>query len=228
MARQSRTSLSLRLAFVTVVYCALLFLLAGTIRWPAAWAYLAIVTVSLVVYSAILVKLHPDLIDERSRPPADAKKWDKPFVAIVGGLGPLALLVVCGLDRRFGWTAPLPPWLTFAGFLFIVAGHMLTNCAVAANRFFSAFVRIQRDRGHQVIESGPYRLVRHPGYLGSILHMFGTGFVLGSLRALDVAAVLSLVLAARTWLEDRTLRSELDGYAAYAGRVRFRLLPGIW
>jgi protein-S-isoprenylcysteine O-methyltransferase Ste14 len=79
-----------------------------------------------------------------------------------------------------------------------------------------------------VVDSGPYRIVRHPGYLGSILHMFGTGLALGSVYALDVAAVLSLVLATRTWLEDRTLRSELEGYATYAGRVRFRLLPGLW
>lgn len=228
MVRKSRVSAGTRMTIATIVWSALLFLLAGTIAWPSAWLYLALVTTSLLVYGRILAKLHPDLIDERLNPPADAKKWDKGFVAVVGGVGPLALLVVCGLDQRFGWTRPMPMVLRVLGFVLLVAGHALTNYAVAANRFFSAFVRIQRDRGHQVVDSGPYRVVRHPGYLGSILHMFGTGFALGSLWALDVAALVSIVLALRTWLEDRTLRSELEGYADYAARVRFRLLPGIW
>lgn len=219
---------AIRLVVSTIFFGALLFVLAGTVAWPAAWVYLALVTVSLGVYSTILLRLHPELIQERSKPPGDAKKWDKPFVALVGVVGPLALLAVCGLDRRFGWTRPLPAWVTVVGLLAVAAGHALTNCAVAANRFFSAIVRIQRDRGHTVVESGPYRMIRHPAYLGSILHMFGTGFALGSWWGVDVAAVLSLVLAFRTALEDRTLNRELEGYAAYAARVRFRLLPGIW
>ncbi len=218
----------LRLVVSTVFFGALLFVLAGTVRWPAAWVYMALVAASLTVYSAILIRLHPELIQERSKPPADAKKWDKPLVALVGAVGPLLLLTVCGLDRRFGWSGVMPAWLTVAGLLAVVAGHVLTNCAVAANRFFSAIVRIQRDRGHTVVEAGPYRLIRHPGYLGSILHMFGTGFALGSWWGVDVAAVLSLVVAFRTALEDRTLARELEGYADYTARVRFRLLPGIW
>jgi protein-S-isoprenylcysteine O-methyltransferase Ste14 len=220
-------SIFLRLVMATLVFGALLFAAAGTVMWAAAWAYLAIVTASLIVYSSIL-RRHPDLIQERSKPPADAKKWDKPFVAIIGGIGPVVLIILCGVDRRLGWSRSMPAWLNLTGLCLVAAGSALTNSAVAANRFFSAFVRIQRDRGHSVVESGPYRLVRHPGYLGSILHMFGTGFALGSWWALDVAALVSLVLAIRTALEDRTLKSELDGYAEYAARVRFRLVPGIW
>ncbi len=228
MAPMSPISTAIRLITATAIFAALLFVLAGTIAWPVAWAYLVVLSASLVVYSVILNTIHPDLVDERRHPPGDAKKWDRPFVAVVGAFGPLLMFAVCGLDRRFGWTHPMPAWLNAVGLLLVIAGQSLTNYAVAANRFFSAFIRIQRDRGHHVVDSGPYRLVRHPGYLGSIVHMFGTGLALGSLYALDIAAVLSLVLAVRTWLEDRTLRSELDGYAAYAGRVRFRLLPGIW
>ena len=122
----------------------------------------------------------------------------------------------------------MPPVVVAVGFLLMGAGQVTINLAVAANRFFSAFVRIQRDRGHQVIDAGPYRVVRHPGYVGSMLHMAGSGLALGSLPGLLVAAAISAVLAVRTALEDRTLRSELNGYAQYAERVRFRLFPGLW
>jgi protein-S-isoprenylcysteine O-methyltransferase Ste14 len=218
----------IRLVVSTIFFGAILFLAAGTTRWPAAWAYLGLATASLVIYSVILSRLHPDLIDERLHPPADAKKWDKPFVAVVGGIGPLALMVVCALDHRFGWSPALPRAAAVAGFLVMGAGQVLINLAVAANRFFSAFVRIQRDRGHRVVDAGPYRFVRHPGYVGSLLHMAGTCLALQSLAGLGVAAALSAVLVIRTALEDRTLALELEGYAQYAERVRFRLVPGVW
>lgn len=216
------------MAVTTVVSGALLFLLAGTIAWPAGWAYMTIVVAVLGAYSVILLTIHPDLIDERRHPPADAKKWDKPFVAIVGGIGPLALFVVCALDHRFRWSGVMGPGLTLAGLLLVAGGGTLTAWAVARNRFFSAFVRIQRDRGHHVVDSGPYRVVRHPGYLGSILHMFGTALALGSWWGMLVAAVVTAVIAIRTALEDQALRAELEGYADYAARVRFRLLPFVW
>jgi protein-S-isoprenylcysteine O-methyltransferase Ste14 len=105
---------------------------------------------------------------------------------------------------------------------------MLTNWAVSANRFFSAVVRIQRDRGHRVVDTGPYRLVRHPGYLGSMIHMPGAALALGSMWALPLVAAVAAVMVARTALEDRTLRAELGGYEEYSRRVRFRLMPGLW
>lgn len=227
-ASSSGVAAAVRLAGATVASGILLFLLAGTTAWPAAWAYLAGVTLVLGAYSAILAIRHPDLIDERRHPPADAKRWDKPFVVVVGGLGPLVLLVVCALDHRFGWSPHASPLTTFIGLLMVATGGSFTAWAVAHNRYFSAFVRIQRDRGHRVVDTGPYRLVRHPGYAGSLLHMFGTALALGSLWAVPVAAIVSLVLAVRTALEDRTLHAELEGYAHYARRVRFRLVPGLW
>jgi len=122
----------------------------------------------------------------------------------------------------------MPLWLQAAGFALVLAGSAITNVAVAANRFFSALIRIQSDRGHQVVETGPYRFVRHPGYLGSLVHMPGAALALGSPRALLLVLVVCAVLVVRTALEDRTLRAELDGYADYATRVRYRLLPGVW
>jgi protein-S-isoprenylcysteine O-methyltransferase Ste14 len=219
---------ALLIPVLTLVCGSLIFALAGTLAWPAAWAYLAVATVSMVAYSIILQRLHPDLIDERRKPPADAKKWDRPFVALIGAIGPLVLLTVCGLDHRFGWSGPMAGWVPWLGVLLVAAGHILANWAVAANRFFSALVRIQRDRGHVVIDRGPYALVRHPGYLGSVLHMIGTCVALTSWWGMAVVALVMALLIVRTGLEDRTLRDELEGYAAYAARVRWRLIPGVW
>jgi protein-S-isoprenylcysteine O-methyltransferase Ste14 len=218
----------IRLIAGTAAFAVLLFVAAGTADWPAAWALLATITAVMAVYAVIIVRLHPELIEERRHPPADAKPWDMPFVVVVGMVGPVLLLVLSGLDHRFGWSAPSPPWAPVAGLIAVAGGGMLTNWAVAANRFFSAVVRIQRDRGHQVIEGGPYRYLRHPAYAGSMLYMLGMTLALGSRAAFAAAVVLCLVLAARTALEDRTLREELDGYAEYARKVRFRLLPGVW
>jgi len=219
---------ALRLIVSTVVFGAVLFLAAGTVAWPAAWGYLAVITAVMAGYGTIIVRIHPDLIEERYRPPADAKKWDKPFVVIVGVVGPVVLIVLSGFDRRYQWSPPTPPWVQVLGLVAGAAGGLFTNYAVAANRFFSALVRIQHDRGHHVIDTGPYRFVRHPGYAGSIVYMIGMAVALGSRAAIATTIVIALVLVLRTALEDRTLQAELDGYAQYARKVRFRLVPGLW
>lgn len=219
---------AIRLVAGTAAFAALLFVTAGTVAWPAAWAYLVTISAVMAVYAVIIVRLHPELIEERRNPPADAKSWDKPFVVIVGMVGPVVFLLLAGLDHRFGWSGSTAAWVQAAGILAVAAGGLITNYAVSANRFFSAIVRIQRDRGHQVIDAGPYSYVRHPGYTGSMVHMIGAALALGSRVALAAAIVFCLVLAVRTALEDRTLRAELDGYADYARRVRFRLVPGVW
>ena len=219
---------AIRLVAGTAAFAALLFIAAGTAAWPAAWGYLAIISAVMVGYAVILVRLHPDLIEERRRPPADAKPWDRRLAPIVGVAGPIVLLLLCGLDHRLRWSGPTPAWARAAGFFAVAAGGALTNWAVAANRFFSGLVRIQRDRGHQVVDAGPYRFIRHPGYAGSMIYMIGMTFALDSRAALAAALVFCLVLAVRASLEDRTLRAELDGYEAYARRVRSRLVPGVW
>jgi protein-S-isoprenylcysteine O-methyltransferase Ste14 len=217
----------IRLAAATAAYGLVLFACAGTIAWPAAWVYLGLMTAVFAGYMAVISR-HPDLISERRKPPADAKRWDRPFVTLIGAVGPAVLLLVCGFDRRLGWSPAMPPAWNVIGLLLVVAGGCLSNWAVAANRFFSAVVRIQRDRGHHVVDSGPYRLVRHPGYVGSLIHMPGLALALGSWWALAVVGAISALVVVRTALEDRTLRTELEGYAEYARRVRYRLLPGVW
>jgi protein-S-isoprenylcysteine O-methyltransferase Ste14 len=217
----------LRLCAMTVVYGLMLFVCAGTVAWPSAWLYLGIMSAVLLGYAAILKK-HPDLVAERQKPPGDAKRWDKPLVAVIGVIGPIALVLVCGLDRRFHWSPPMSAWWNAAGLLLLAAGGTLTNRAVAANRFFSAVVRIQRDCDHHVVDTGPCRLVRHPGYLGSLIYMPGAALALSSWWGLVPVAAVSVVMIVRTALEDRTLRLELEGYDVYARRVRFRLVPGLW
>lgn len=213
---------------MTAVYGAAMFLVAGTARWAWGWAYLAVLLAVLSAYAWILFTIHPDLAGERTRPPADAKRWDKPLVAIVGGLGPILLLLCCALDRRLGFSPEMPWGWHLPGFAMVAVGGAFTNWAVSHNRFFSALIRIQRDRGHRVIDTGPYRIVRHPGYTGSILHTLGTSLALGSWWSFAVGIPLCMVIAARTALEDGTLRTELEGYEAYASRVRSRLIPGLW
>lgn len=212
----------------TLAVGAALFLAAGTLAWTQAWIYLALLVAILAVYATIILRRHPDLIAERRNPPADAKRWDKPLVAILGAAGPPVLLIVCGLDRRFGWTDQPPEWFPPLGLLLVAAAGSLSAWAVASNRFFSAVVRIQRDRGHHVVDSGPYRFVRHPAYVGSILHLLGTTMTLWSVPGLAIALLQVVLFLVRTSFEDRTLQAELEGYAEYARRVRWRLVPGCW
>jgi protein-S-isoprenylcysteine O-methyltransferase Ste14 len=140
----------------------------------------------------------------------------------------LGLLVVCGLDYRFGWTPPFPLWLRFTGGLLFLAGYALVLWAMYSNMFFSQIVRIQTERGHAAVTVGPYRTIRHPGYLGMSLSLLGAVFILDSLWGLVCFVIYLALIVTRTSLEDRTLQAELNGYKEYSSRTRYRLLPGIW
>ena len=141
--------------------------------------------------------------------------------------GPVLMFISAGLDFRWHGLR-FPMWVTLAGLLVAMSGAAVTATAMYANRFFSSTVRIQTDRGHAVVSSGPYGLVRHPGYVGMFLAYLAMPVALGSLWALTPAVLTAILLVIRTALEDRTLRAELPGYAEYAATVRYRLLPGVW
>jgi protein-S-isoprenylcysteine O-methyltransferase Ste14 len=206
------------------------FIAAGRLDWWAGWALVALTLAASVVSRIIPARKNPDLLAERARfaEAEDVKRWDRPLVPIVGVFGPLATWITAGLDVRFGWPPPVALPLQVAGFLVVAAGSALATWAMAENRFFSAVVRIQADRGHTVVSSGPYRFVRHPGYTGGLLGAVGVPLALGSAWALIPGLVVAGIIGLRTWLEDRTLQEELEGYRQYAGRVRYRLLPGVW
>jgi protein-S-isoprenylcysteine O-methyltransferase Ste14 len=209
-----------------MAYGAVLFLISGRLDWWQAWAYLGIWLTTLASMMIIMQTRHPDLIEARTRRHANTKKCDRIILAFYSPL-PLILVLVAGLDRRFGWSEMPLAW-SVGGLALLVLGILPSSWALAVNPHFEATVRIQEDRDHKVISTGPYRYVRHPGYLSVILTSVAAAFLLGSYWALVPAAAITALLSLRTALEDRVLQRELPGYEEYASRVRFRLLPGLW
>jgi protein-S-isoprenylcysteine O-methyltransferase Ste14 len=184
---------------------------------------------SFVVSRLIVRRVHPDLIRERARGMGaqDTKPWDKVLAPMLA-FGSFFAAIVAGLDHLYGWSAAFPVWANIAALIVIVLGYTFSSWALIVNRFFSGTVRIQTERGHHVVTDGPYRFVRHPGYAGALLGFVLIPLLLDSLWALLPAGLLIAVVVVRTSLEDRTLQAELPGYAEYAQKTRYRLVPGIW
>jgi protein-S-isoprenylcysteine O-methyltransferase Ste14 len=232
MAEQNKTNVLRVIVMTVVVVVAAPFLpmiLSGQWDWWQAWAYAAAAILSFVLSRAIVARVHPDLIKERARfmEAKDTKPWDK-ILAPLLGIGSILVLLVAGLDRSYGWSSPFSPIANILALTGIVIGYAFSSWALVANRFFSGTVRIQTERGHRVVSSGPYRLIRHPGYAGGLLGYVLIPVLLDSLWAFIPAGLLAAVMVARTALEDRTLQAELPGYAEYAQRTRYRLIPGGW
>ena len=219
-----------RFLVLVLLLVAVPFLAAGRIDWWGGWAYVILTVLAVVGSRALILRFNPDLAAERatSLQAEGVKRWDRVLVPIVGQYGPLVTCMVGGLDVRFGWTGRLPFGLQLAGLAFLAAGSAFATWAMISNRFFSAMVRIQTDRGHSVVSAGPYRWIRHPGYAGGILADLATPLLLGSYWALFPGGLTAMVVVLRTALEDRTLLEELPGYTDYARRTRYRLLPGVW
>jgi protein-S-isoprenylcysteine O-methyltransferase Ste14 len=236
MASQMRTQPSaisprvvVQMLFFVVAIPFLPLLISWRWNWWEAWVYALTYVLGFAVSRALAAQRHPDLLAERARflQHEDAKPWDRllaPLVGLAGGLVPL----VAGLDAQFGWSPAFSLAAKIASLAVILAGFVLGAYALIENRFFSGMVRIQTDRGHQVVSSGPYGWVRHPGYAGTLLAYLATPIFLDSGWAFLPAVVITIALIIRTDLEDRTLQAELHGYRDYARRVRYRLLPGVW
>ena len=199
---------------------------------PAAWSYwqgwvFGALNFLMLAFSWLLLRGRPELIQERFSPGKGTKRWDTWYFALSSPLY-LAALVLAALDGgRFHWGPAVPLWAWLLGFAVYASGQAIHLWAKATNRWFSSVVRIQEDRGQTVCRDGPYRFVRHPGYLGGLLFTLATPLLLGSWLALIPHAAVSLLLVLRTHLEDRTLQAELPGYAEYARKVRHRLGP-LW
>jgi protein-S-isoprenylcysteine O-methyltransferase Ste14 len=210
-----------------VLYGILLFVSAGRLDWTAAWIFLAINAAVIVINSTILLAKNPAFLAARGQVREDAKDWDKQITALAG-VFMVAGLIVPGLDLRLGWSRAFAlPW-QLIGFIGLVVGYALFSWAMISNEFFETKVRIQADRGQSVETAGPYRYVRHPGYVGMILQLLGTPFALASWWGVIPAVCAAAAFVVRTALEDRTLKQELAGYEEYSRRVRFRLFPGVW
>ncbi len=218
------------LIIVYLLVPATLLVCAGDFGWWQAWVFALLIFAAGVGGRLWAERRHPGLLAERTSftSAAGVKPWDKvlaPLMAISVGF---PLVIVAGLDHRYGWSARFPPWLNLLGLTLIAAGYALAVWALVENRYFSGVVRIQTERGHSVCDSGPYRLVRHPGYAGNLLALPGVVLALSSLWTLIPAALALVIALTRTALEDRALQEDLPGYAAYTRRVRYRLLPGIY
>jgi protein-S-isoprenylcysteine O-methyltransferase Ste14 len=210
----------------TLVQAVVLFGAAGRLGWVLGWAFIGVYAIGGMTIAALM---EPELITERARIKPDARTWDTMLMGFTKLLS-LVLPLVAGLDMRLGWTQQTvrPTTIHLVGLTLAALGQLLSSWAVIANKFFSDVIRIQIDRGHTVVSDGPYRFVRHPGYIGMILYSLATPVLLDSPWALIPGGLTVLLIIVRTAVEDRTLLAELDGYQDYAARVRYRLLPGVW
>lgn len=204
-------------------------IISGQWDWWQAWAYAIASVLAFVLSRLIVARKHPDLIAERARfmQAKDTKPWDK-ILAPLLGLGSILILVTAGLDRIYGWSSAFSATVNIIALAGIVIGYGFSSWALIENRFFSGTVRIQTERGHHVVSTGPYRMMRHPGYAGGLLGYVFIPLLLDSMWAFIPAILLVVVMVTRTALEDKTLQAELPGYKEYTMKVRYRLIPGIW
>lgn len=230
--KEKKVHFGLYIFFViyTLLFPALPMFVAGTFRWPAAWWYYGAAVLATVVSRLLVLRVNPDQLRERgtSLDAENTEDWDRLLSPLVGLVIPLITLIVAGLDRRWSWSPAFPGWVLVVSFLVLAAAYAFTTWAFTVNRFFSGVARIQDDRGHEVVTAGPYRIVRHPGYLGALFSLLASALLLGSLWALIPVLFYAVIVVARTELEDRMLQEKLPGYRSYADQTRFKLLPGVW
>jgi protein-S-isoprenylcysteine O-methyltransferase Ste14 len=215
--------------FFIIVIPFLPLLISWQWSWWEAWVYALLNIFGFAISRALAARRNPDLLVERGRflQHQDAKSWDKLLSPLVG-LGGSLIPLVAGFDALFDWSPSFSLGIKIPSLIILLVGYAIASYALIENRFFSGMVRIQIERGHQLVSSGPYRWVRHPGYAGALLTYLVTPLFLDSIWAYLPTFFLSTVLFIRTSLEDRTLQDELEGYRDYTRRVRFRLVPGIW
>lgn len=219
-----------RLVVAYLLIPLILFVCGGDFGWWQAWFYSVLFLAAALGGRMWAERRHPGLTAERQNTESirNAKPWDKVLAPLMAVSIGFPMVIVAGLDHRYGWSPEFPLWLIVTGFVVIAAGYAFAAWALAENRFFSSVVRIQTERGHVVCDTGPYRFVRHPGYAGNVLALFGIALALGSVWTLVPAVVATIIAVIRTALEDRTLQEELPGYRDYAQRVRYRLMPGVY
>lgn len=217
----------LRMAIFLIVSSGILFLIAGDWRWTGGWVFVVVQVLNVALSYFLLYARDPDLLVRRSEMGEGTPKWDKVLAPLMA-YSTLIISVVSAVGHRFagGWRRPW--WLLVLALLLATAGHMLTLESMRQNAFFEGTVRLQAEHDHRVVSSGPYRVVRHPGYVGVTLYNLAVPVILASLWGFVGVGFFLVVLFWRTAREDRFLRDELEGYEAYAERTRWRLIPGVW
>ena len=211
---------------IVVVYAVCLFVAAGTLRWWNAWAYLGLFVFAILTGGLYVARQNPAIINERGRPSENTKPFDKLFGRLTIPLI-LGAFIIAGLDHRFGWSA-VPLWLQIAGFSLLLPVNYMPYWVMLVNAYAATTVRVETERGQHVISDGPYRFVRHPMYSMVIVGYALAPLIFGSWWvAVPIGLIIGLFIW-RTAREDATLLAELPGYADYAQKTRYRLLPGIW
>ena len=220
----------IRLVVFYLLIPLVLLICGGDLGWWQAWLYSLLIVVAGIGGRMWAEQRHPGLMSERQNIEniRNAKVWDKVLAPLMALSLGFPMVIVAGLDHRYNWSPEFPLWLIVIGFILISLGYAFAAWALAENRFFSSVVRIQMDRGHVVCDSGPYRIVRHPGYAGNLLALPGIVLALSSMWTLIPAAVALIIAVIRTVLEDQTLQDELPDYREYAQCVRYKLIPGIY
>jgi len=211
------------------VFAALLFVCAGTLLWPAGWAFMALFFSFALAIVLWLARKEPELLAERMSSPMQSGQplWDKVFVVAVMVLF-VAWLILMPLDAvRFGWSE-VPGWLQIFGALGVVLSFYIMFLTFRENAYLAMVVKVQQDRGQSVVSTGPYRYVRHPMYASTLLFFPGSALLLGSWWGLMFCTVLLGLLVWRIPLEERMLENGLDGYDEYERNVRYRLIPHVW
>jgi protein-S-isoprenylcysteine O-methyltransferase Ste14 len=205
-----------------------LFGSAGQLTWTRGWICTVLYLGGLQISKAVLRKLNPDLLEQRETAiRKDTKPFDRIFLRVFLSLT-IIQPIIAGLDVRFNGASMLPFWTVYPGINQFIVSAALITWVLVKNPHAESSVRIQKDRGHTVIASGPYRFVRHPMYVGLIQLHQSMGLILGSPWTLALSALITILFFWRTALEDKTLRQELPGYEEYTAVTRYRLMPGIW
>ena len=216
-------------SLLLIIQMIIFFLSVGHINVSRAWMFFGATFVYLSVSTVVLYRFNPELIVHRLRRKREGSKlWDEILMRASNLMVMLVVPAVAGLDvGRFQWSS-ISIHFAVVGFVLYFFSSVLINWAMIVNPHFEATVRIQKDRDHQVISTGPYKIVRHPGYLSGILWTLSIPLIIGSIFTFIPVAIYTLLMIVRTLLEDRTLSEELTGYSEYAKRVRYKLFPGIW
>lgn len=208
-----------------IIVGVVLILGSGSLNWWGAWLLLALLIANYVID---LVILDPELLKERSSVKEGARKYDIVLAILMSNVGTLIVVLVAAMDKRFDWSVVVPWWLQLLGLVLILLGCVIVTWAMSSNKYFAPLLRIQKDRGHLVATTGPYRFVRHPGYFGAILTFLGIPIILGTLWAFVPVFLIVVDVIVRTALEDGVLQDELIGYSEYTAKVKYRLIPGVW
>jgi len=211
----------------TFLFFTIIFISAGRIDY---WQGLIYVVIGLImsVLSYTVFRIDSELLNERAKLGEGAKQWDKTILGL-SFLTTISMYILAGLDSgRYNWSPDFPMSLTVLGILLTMTGQLIFLIAQKQNKFFSSTVRIQTDRGHVVCETGLYKIVRHPAYLGMIIQSFGFPLLFGSLWSIIPICLSVILILIRTTLEDKTLKNELKGYQEYTYKTRYRIVPYIW